>query len=645
MKKHKRTVALATSSIMAAACLSGGLIGCGTFPRLEYDAAYLNLLSTQISVAMLGSNAYNWNVYSIDPVNSYGYRQTESPEWYSYSAMTAADLRDAGSAFKQLHNQLKRINTAALSAKDMVTYRDLDYILGTYEQYYNSPYAYNFELMGSSYIDSYGGYVANFADMCENYNFRNKTDVDNLLAYTLSTRTAFPTYADNVRDRLNYGYTVNDYTLGQMLGYLADILHEGDDYYLYALINSKIDKASFLTADEKSDYKFRFNNAIKLSFMDGVETLASELIPYLGGIETSNIQKSYIASYGEAGKKYYEWAFFNKTGIQNADISAVYNELVAEQAKCTAELMKVETEAEAYKVTNIDVYNDYTAYVNGEKVLLGLTDPEEILVYLKEAAKNIVPSLKTMPEIDFKYMDETVAERSSTIAYYIFSPLDEENATEHITINGHYIAAHQDDLLATLAHEGYPGHLYAAVNAKENGASLMNSLASCLAFGEGWAQYTELVLLDNIAEATEDEATKLYCKYKKYETMQGYYRSAAADIDVNYRGTTLQELRQKYVEMFVSEDLPEDQIEATVQRAERYADHAFVTVMENPAIYIPYGYGMSYIVKLHEKAKTELGENYNEVEFNGTLLSEGFGPTLTRAAEITDEYIEKNKQD
>lgn len=644
MKKHKRTVALATSSIMVAACLGGGLIGCSTPPRMDYDAMYLNLLSSQIAVAMLGTNAYNWNVYSVDPQKSFGYRQTETPKWYSYSSMTSADLREAGSAFKELHDELKNINTAGLSATDMVTYRDLDFILGTYEQYYNSPYAYNFELMSSSYIDSYGGYVANFADMCENYNFRNKADIDNLLAYTISTGTAFPTYANSVRDRLNYGYTVNDYTLGGMLGYLTDILNAGDNYYLYALMNSKIDKASFLTPAEKGDYKLNFHTAIKFSFMVGVQNLKNELMPFLGGIETTNIQKSYIASYGDAGKKYYEWEFYNKTGIRNADITAVYNELVTEQAKYTAELMKVEAEAAAYMDTDIDVYNDYTAYVSGEKVLLDLTEPDEILDYLKEAAKDIVPSLKTMPEIDFKYMDETVAERSSAIAYYIFSPLDEENATEHITINGHYISANQDDLLVTLAHEGYPGHLYAAVNAKENGASLMNSLASCLTFGEGWAQYTELALLDNIAESTEDEATRLYCKYKKYETMQGYYRTAAADIDVNYRGTTLQELRQKYVDMLVSDDLPEEQREEAIRKAEGYANHAFLTVMEKPAIYIPYGYGMSYIVKLHDKAKTELGENYNEVEFNGTLLSEGFGPTLTRAAEITDEYINKNKQ-
>ena len=39
---------------------------------------------------------------------------------------------------------------------------------------------------------------------------------------------------------------------------------------------------------------------------------------------------------------------------------------------------------------------------------------------------------------------------------------------------------------------------------------------------------------------------------------------------------------------------------------------------------------------LHEQAKTTLGDKYNEVEFNKLLLSEGSGPTLTRAQELTN---------
>ena len=64
---------------------------------------------------------------------------------------------------------------------------------------------------------------------------------------------------------------------------------------------------------------------------------------------------------------------------------------------------------------------------------------------------------------------------------------------------------------------------------------------------------------------------------------------------------------------------------------------------ENPAVYIPYGYGSVAVFNIHDKAKKYLGKNYNEVDFNRALLSEGMGPTLTRAEEIADGYISANR--
>ena len=170
-------------------------------------------------------------------------------------------------------------------------------------------------------------------------------------------------------------------------------------------------------------------------------------------------------------------------------------------------------------------------------------------------------------------------------------------------------------MITTIAHECYPGNLYAYVNAKENGTSLLANCTNTLAFSEGWANYVELVLLDNIAK-TANKATAKYCEYLKYSILYGYTNSVIADMSVNYFGMN--------ISAFIDDD-------------------AIQMLAENPAVYVPYGYGMYTMYTLHEKAKTELGAKYDEVEFNGALLAEGFGPTLARAKEITDEYIRKNK--
>ena len=218
-------------------------------------------------------------------------------------------------------------------------------------------------------------------------------------------------------------------------------------------------------------------------------------------------------------------------------------------------------------------------------------------------------------------MDDTAGKRTPVIAYYILSPLDETDSTEHITLNPYYIQNSPDEvLLATMAHEGYPGHLYAYVNAKEKGASLMSTLMSVKAFSEGWAVYAQITLLKNIADSTQDTALKKFCEYTYSNTVANYLIAVIMDIQINYLGVSVQD----YVGMGMDED---------------YVRNLMELIMEDPTMYVPYGYGIYSMLNLHDKAKSALGDKYNEVEFNGALLSDGMGPALSRAEQITSDYI------
>ena len=55
-----------------------------------------------------------------------------------------------------------------------------------------------------------------------------------------------------------------------------------------------------------------------------------------------------------------------------------------------------------------------------------------------------------------------------------------------------------------------------------------------------------------------------------------------------------------------------------------------------------YGYGISLFHDIHEKAQKELGNCYNEIEFNTALLSRGWRSTL-EVQDITNEYIADTK--
>lgn len=70
----------------------------------------------------------------------------------------------------------------------------------------------------------------------------------------------------------------------------------------------------------------------------------------------------------------------------------------------------------------ITTWEELEALVNEVIVFDGT--PDEMIVYLKEFAKNIVPDLKTDPEITIKEMDIASGSVSNAVAYYMKSALD-----------------------------------------------------------------------------------------------------------------------------------------------------------------------------------------------------------------------------
>lgn len=615
MKKRNRFIAVAMCGVMSASAMLG-LAGCR---NERYTPEMLEDLGLDFAITLMGGDAFAWNAFSATPYETYGYVVPDDQEWYSYTGTrTSSQISMVNRLFNMYADDFSHYKLSDLDGSHAVTYRVLDNALSMYQSYYKSRYVNKFELLGGSYISSQGGYVADFAQSFENYEFRTQKDVDMLLAVTQSTDKAFESYLDFASDRVKGGCPLYDFTVNSMRDYLDDVYTKGDDFYLYELADKKIDDAEFLNESTKAEYKSEYKAAIHDKYMKGVKTLYDGLNKYVGKV--SNPKKSYLAAAGNAGKAYYEWLFRQKTGITGANLTTVHNELVTACDVYRKKFNAVVAEINALQETDPDTYNEFYEYMNETKTLLGLTDPEEILEYLKVAAKDIVPDLKTQPDIGFKYMDDTVAEITNTLAYYMRTPLDLTNSSEKITLNSYQMEQNPSDLLTTIAHEGYPGHLYAYVSAKENGVSLLSNCVNTLSFSEGWANYVELVLLDNIAK-TSNKATAKYCEYKKYYTLCGYSNMVLYDMAINYFG-----------DFDISIVGQEDEDATMIQ-----------TLVENPAAYVPYGYGMYYIYNLHEKAKAELGDKYDEVEFNGVLLSEGFGPTLTRAKQITESYIKKNK--
>ena len=284
----------------------------------------------------------------------------------------------------------------------------------------------------------------------------------------------------------------------------------------------------------------------------------------------------------------------------------------------------------ALKDTNEDVVNTQTKLISkhGISTYAQLEEliaahpiyegtPEEMIVWLEEFAKNIVPELESDPDITIKEMDEASAKVSNAVAYYMKSALD-NTAGEYITLNPTKLT-NQSDTLTTLAHEGYPGHLYAYVYSKELGLSNLSTIMTSTAHAEGWATYVVLALYEYVIENTEDETLVEILEYLIANELSSYLLEVRIDLGVHYQGWGVSEVASLLKELGYNAGA---------------AQEIYRLMIETPTTYNAYGYGKLTFYNMHQEAKQILGVHYDEVEFNAMLLSKGW----TNLGELENTY-------
>lgn len=565
----------------------------------------------------LSGDYYATNLFFTNPAD-YGIEESEEEaKWYTYSEkMDAEYQKEMKDAYQEIQNELHTFNYDELTSLQKATYNQLDDMFSYNVKYYSIE---DIEYMHMHYIDQFGGYVANLASSAESYKFRNEKDVQNLLSMIKSTEEAFTSYLDFAQDKLDKGYPYNDYTLTEMMGFLDDLEEQGEDYYLYDYINNKIDATDFLDDAKKESYKTSYADALTNDFMVGVAALNDGLEQFKGKCPAD--KAGYWASY-EQGKELFKMNLEDLLGFENMDMEAYIDELDAElERTIKLETQVLNTIMRTYKITSqaaLDLFLENNCIYDGT--------PEEMLEYLKEFAKTIVPELKTTPEITIKEMDEASAKVSNAVAYYTKSPID-DFSHEYITLNPIKLDD-INDTLGTMAHEGYPGHLYAYVFAKESDIHNISKIMGNVAHAEGWATYVETKLYDYALGKAANAKEKNAIKYLDALHNSGFLIETRIDAGIHYQRWTVTDVAKYLGDLGYNSGA---------------AQEIYDLLIEMPSQYAAYGYGKYYFVKLHEEAKKALGSSYNEIEYNAALLSKGW-TGLGELKNTSDEFIASKKQ-
>ncbi len=532
-------------------------------------------------------------------------------EWYTFEPFTDEDVESDKAYFVELLDELEVYKDAELSDYQVIAYNNIEAFLQHYIDLYNIK---DSTFMNVTYVDQFGGYVADFGTYMESYSLRSELEVQDVVNFIKSTKTAFPSYLDFVQIKLDKGYGLSDYTISEMCGYLSDVLKDKDNYYLVDILKEKIDKVTFLTDEQKADYNKQIADEMKNSFMVGVEALYKGLEKFSGKLAED--KEGYWATY-EKGQELYILSLQNLLGYKEINSKEYIN--TVDRALNNAVSKVISAQNAIVSAAGISTWEQLQAVVAKNSIYDGT--PEEMMVYLKEFAKTIVPELKSDPDIVIKEMDEASAKVSNAVAYYMKSALD-STASEYITLNPVKLKdSDANDVLGTLAHEGYPGHLYEYVYSKELDLPNISTIMTSTAHGEGWATYVELALYQYAKEQNDNNIFDLVMDYMYANQLSGFLLETRLDAGIHLEGWGVAEIA-KYMD--------------NVGYSSDGAEGIYDLLIEMPTQYASYGYGKLVFYNLHEEAKKVLGGYYDEVEFNTMLISNGW----VNLAELENQYNE-----
>lgn len=521
--------------------------------------------------------------YTVKDYASYG---IEKPD-ISFGTATLESYNDAVTSLQESLDALHAFGYDTLSVSQQHDY-------DAYEKYLEDMIALNKYPLFDSYFNPSTGILDNIITNFTEFVFYEKEDFDDYLE-ALST---VPEYFDEALEITKYqaenGYFLSDTLVSEAIEWINDYTAKVEDNALIVVFDESVDAFTGLTDSEKESCKEK-NKEIVLNEIIPAYENAAQVIDELRG---SAKYEGGLANYPN-GAEYYQALVSYK-----ASTSDTVEELVEECEDYFDDLIDLLYTLYYVEPTIDDLYDEAD---------FGLSDATEVLTYLQEHLNGYPEG----PEVSYisSYLDESVA-NDSVLAYYV-NPAIDDYKNNVIRINGETLGESEEDMFSTLAHEGFPGHLYQTTWYLDTDPHPIRSAISSMGYTEGWAMYAEFdALLDSPVSYTVGQ-------YISFYTALNYVVDAYADLGVNGLGWTVDELSEKLDNIGLNGDV---------------AQSLYDFVVEAPAQIIPYGIGLVKFQQLRGKASESLASSFNEETFNTVLLT--YGPRSFEAVEEdVNDYI------
>ncbi|MBR5801060.1 MAG: DUF885 domain-containing protein [Lachnospiraceae bacterium] len=505
----------------------------------------------------------------------------------SLGSYSVEDFQESYDDMKQLKKQMRKFRRGSLSEEYRVSYDIIMDYLDT--ELAAEDFQYYAETLSPT-----TGYQAQLPVILAEYTFRTKQDIEDYLALAAMVDDIAGEIITYEEQKSAAGLFMADYVADGVIDQCRDFIENPDENYMLEVFDSKIDGFEGLTEAEKQAYKERNREVVTGDVVAGYNTLIEGLTK-LKGTGKNELGLCYF----DKGKEYYEYLVRTSTG-------------------CDDSIKKMERRVERFMTDYFillqeHIMEDEALY--DELLFYEFPDmqPEEMMEDLMRKAKEDFPE---PPAVNYtiKQVHPSMQESMSP-AFYLTTPIDD---LEHnvIYINQKHLSEGGSmDLYPTMAHEGYPGHLYQNIYTGTANLPLVRNLFSFPGYTEGWATYVEYEYSYGFSGARTPIDRLL-----SGNTALSLAISAYLDMKVNYDGWNTEEVLAYLTDFGLGD--------------QETAQEIFESVASEPANYLSYFIGYLEFLDLRETAERKLGDAFEAKEFHDFLLKMGPAPFY-----IIEEYM------
>lgn len=583
----KKVISLTMAVVISAASIS--LTGCGITDIRRLRGKNNNSYDTQYSYNTTDNEAFEeftdglFKELIVDDTLSL-HTLLEHPDEYGITDYDVTlgridtDSLDDTSDITQCITELTAFDRNFLSKKQTITY---DYLLS----YLQTRLCYSDLDLYDTQLTPTIGIQIELPLVFSEYTFVEKKDVDEYITLLCDVDSYFANLIEYENMRASKGLTKEDSLLDDIISSCQSVIDSvnktgSSDRLFIDDFNTRIDALTFISDDEKAEYKKLNLDAINNHVIPGYQAL----IDGLSALKGTNRYTGGICSYPD-GQRYYEGLLEQTLGWSKSVDE--YNSLLEDYMRGYMLVMRKLVQKDSSLIDSLSRYS------------FNMTEPESIIEDLKKRITDDYPELDEAG-YSIKYVSDSLRDYASPAMY--FMPQIDNPDINSIYINNS--GTDSSDIYPVLSHESYPGHMYQTQYFLKTNPSLIRSYIKPGGYMEGWASYVEVHSYEYNNNNNDNLNTLAKCNYALTLCLH-----AIGDIGVNYYGWDEARLSSYLSNWgFNSPDT---------------AHWMYTALIANPGNYCKYVLGFIGFEELKKQAQKDLGSDFSLKEFHRYILETG----------------------